>query len=58
MVIDPVTREHLELARGPRSRREGSLLHTLDHTQTAMGARLLASWNGHPLLDRLEIEAR
>ncbi|HEY3117617.1 MAG TPA: DNA mismatch repair protein MutS, partial [Chloroflexota bacterium] len=58
MVLDPITRDHLELVRTSRGRKEGSLLHALDRTRTAMGARLLAQWLGHPLLDRAAIEAR
>lgn len=58
MILDPTTRDHLELARSLRGRREGSLLHTLDHTRTPMGARLLAAWLGRPLLDRAAIERR
>jgi DNA mismatch repair protein MutS len=58
MVIDPATRDHLEIARGAGGQRAGSLLHALDRTRTAMGARLLAEWLGHPLLDRKRIERR
>ncbi len=58
MVLDPMTRDHLELTRGPRGRRDGTLLQTLDCTRTPMGGRLLAEWIGHPLLDRQEIEGR
>ena len=36
----------------------GSLLHLLDRTATAMGARLLRQWIGSPLLDVEAIEAR
>jgi DNA mismatch repair protein MutS len=37
---------------------EGSLLHTLDHTQTAMGGRMLKSWLKNPLRKKSVIEAR
>jgi DNA mismatch repair protein MutS len=58
MVLDPATREHLEIVRGARGQRAGSLLHVMDRTRTPMGGRLLASWLGHPLLDREAIEKR
>src|SRR5262249_44598888 len=58
MVLDPATRDHLEIARGARGRRDGSLLQCLDRTATPMGARLLAQWLGHPLLDCEGIEGR
>jgi len=58
MVVDPATRDHLEIVRGAGGQRVGSLLHTLDRTRTAMGARLLARWLGHPLLDKPNIDAR
>ncbi|MSQ23734.1 MAG: DNA mismatch repair protein MutS [Chloroflexi bacterium] len=58
MILDPVTRDHLELTRGARGRKEGSLLHTLDRTLTPMGARLLNTWLASPLLQREQIQAR
>jgi len=58
MALDPATREHLELMRGARGRREGSMLQTLDRTRTAMGARELTSWISHPLVDKPAIDAR
>ena len=58
MALDPATREHLELTRGARGRRDGSLLHALDRTRTPMGARTLVSWLSHPLVDKPGIDAR
>ena len=58
MILDPTTREHLELIRSVRGRREGSLLGALDQTRTPMGTRLLAAWLGRPLLDPDLIEER
>ncbi len=58
MIIDPWTRERLEIDRGANGRRGGALLHTLDRTRTPMGARLLAEWIGHPLLAKDAIDAR
>jgi DNA mismatch repair protein MutS len=51
--LDEMTRRGLELARTLREgKREGSLLHAIDRTCTAMGARLLADWLTAPLTDR------
>ena len=58
MALDPNTREHLELLRGARGRREGSLLRTMDRTRTAMGARTFTDWLSRPLVDKPAIEAR
>src|SRR5437762_1836400 len=52
MALDPATREHLELLRGARGLRDGSVVQALDRTRTAMGARALAAWLSHPLVDR------
>ena len=46
--LDPQTRRSLEIFTGGRSS-EGSLIDTLDRTQTAMGARLLRHRLGQPL---------
>jgi DNA mismatch repair protein MutS len=57
--LDATTRRNLELTRTLREgRSEGSLLHALDHTETAMGARLLRRWIHQPLLDADRIRAR
>ncbi len=59
LAIDPSTRRNLELFRaGSERRRKGSLLHLLDQTVTAMGARRLRSWIGAPLVDVAAIEER
>ena len=59
MVIDAVTVRNLELAE-PLFTGEAAatLLSTIDHTATGMGARLLKSWMLRPSLDRSVIEAR
>jgi len=57
--LDATTRRNLELTRTLREGRvEGSLLRVLDHTETAMGARLLRRWIQQPLLDVARIRAR
>ncbi|MBI3667628.1 MAG: DNA mismatch repair protein MutS, partial [Acidobacteria bacterium] len=59
MVLDSVTVRNLELLEplfgGPR---EYTLLHVLDQTATAMGARLLRQWLLKPAIEGAEIEAR
>ena len=59
MLLDEYTRLNLELVENLRTRQvEGSLLETLDRTQTPMGARLLRDWLGRPLLDTGSINTR
>ena len=59
LVIDPRTRRNLELYKaGMDGRRKGSLLHLLDRTVTAMGARLMRQWIGTPLVDDRLIDER
>jgi DNA mismatch repair protein MutS len=59
LILDPTTLRNLELLEpafgGPR---DSTLLATLDHCVTSLGARLLKSWILRPSLDRSEIEAR
>ncbi len=59
MALDPVTVRNLELVEplfggSPKS----TLLSAIDHTATAMGARLQRQWLLRPALDLSEIEAR
>lgn len=59
LIIDETVQRHLELFRANADgRREGSLLHVLDRTATAMGARRLKSWLLFPLRDADRITAR
>ena len=58
MALDGATRANLELNRTLSGARAGSLLHTLDATVTAGGARLLALRLNAPLTQCTEIEAR
>ena len=59
MLLDTATRRNLELTQTIReNRKKGSLLWTLDHTVTAMGARLLKLWVEQPLLDIDQINER
>ena len=56
--IDPATRRSLELTQTLAGERKGSLLHAIDRTCSAAGARLLATRIAAPLANRAEIDAR
>jgi len=59
MVLDDFTRRNLELTGSLLDGgRRGSLLGVLDRTVTAMGARKLRHWIGHPLVDLATIRRR
>ena len=58
MMVDEVTRRHLELVASSDGTRKGSLLSILDRTLTPVGARTLANWIVYPLLDMDSIRAR
>lgn len=59
MVLDPFTRRNLELTQTIRAgKTRGSVLGVIDHTVTAMGARLLRTWMSQPLLDLKRLNAR
>ncbi len=51
MAIDAATRRNLELTATLAGERQGSLLHTIDRTMTAAGARLLGARLAAPLTD-------
>ncbi len=57
--IDPTSLRSLEILQTLRSEtRKGSLLHSLDHTQTGMGGRMFRTWLCLPLYDLVAIEQR
>ena len=59
MLLDSATRRNLELTQTIRDgQKKGSLLWVIDHTVTAMGARLLKLWVEQPLLDEAAINER
>jgi len=59
MTLDAATRRNLELTETIRQNSvEGSLLHVLDLTVTAMGKRLMRQWVSKPLLDPDAIHTR
>ena len=58
MLVDEVSRRHLELVISSDGTRRGSLLSVLDETLTPVGARALQNWIVYPLLDLDAICAR
>ena len=56
--MDAATRANLELTRKRDGARAGSLLATMDRTESGAGARLLASWLAAPLADAEKINER
>jgi DNA mismatch repair protein MutS len=59
LVVDEISRLNLELTRNIRTgSRRGTLLGVLDHTRTAMGARLFQGWLRNPLREREAVERR
>jgi DNA mismatch repair protein MutS len=59
LVLDALTRRNLELVENlADGGRRGTLLDVLDHTRTAMGARLLREWILRPLVELERIQDR
>jgi DNA mismatch repair protein MutS len=58
LIIDPTTLDHLEIVEAVRGGRQGSLLHEIDRTITAMGSRLLRAWLLRPLVSMEAIRER
>ena len=59
LMVDEISCRNLELEKNIRSgTRRGTLIGIIDHTCTAMGARLLKSWLRYPLIDIEDINAR
>jgi DNA mismatch repair protein MutS len=59
LLLDDTAKETLEIfATIQEGKRQGSLLHVLDETVTAMGGRRLRSWLHSPLVDPVRIRAR
>ena len=58
LIIDPITLRHLEIIEAIDGGRQGSLLHEIDRTVTAMGGRLLRAWLLRPLVTREPIQER
>lgn len=59
MLLDSATRRNLELTETMREKQKrGTLLWVLDHTKTAMGARMLRSNIEQPLVNKADMERR
>ncbi|MCK5420357.1 MAG: DNA mismatch repair protein MutS, partial [Desulfobacterales bacterium] len=59
LMVDDISCRNLELEKNIQSgTRRGTLIGVMDHTRTAMGARLLKSWLRYPLIDIEDIKAR
>jgi DNA mismatch repair protein MutS len=58
MLIDAATQKNLEILCTLSGSRRGSLFSVIDETETASGARMLASWLAAPLTDISRIHTR
>jgi DNA mismatch repair protein MutS len=59
MRLDEASLSHLEVFENPApGGKRHTLFGVLNQTRTAMGARLLRGWLGHPLLDKAQIDQR
>ncbi|MBW2438679.1 MAG: DNA mismatch repair protein MutS, partial [Deltaproteobacteria bacterium] len=59
LLVDDLSCRNLELEKNIRSgTRRGTLIGIIDHTKTAMGARLLKLWLRYPLIKIDDIQAR
>jgi DNA mismatch repair protein MutS len=58
LLLDQTTLRNLELTSTSSGKYQGSLLHSIDSTKTAMGRRMLKTWLLRPLRDLATIGAR
>jgi len=58
MLLDQTTLRNLELTHTLSGEKTGSLMHSIDSTQTWMGRRLLKEWLLRPLMDSSSISER
>lgn len=59
IILDPSTKRNLEITSSiAEGGREGTLISILDHTETAMGGRLLKKWVSRPLKKIEQVERR
>jgi DNA mismatch repair protein MutS len=58
LLIDATTLKHLEIVESMDGGRDGSLLHEIDRTMTAMAGRLLRAWLLRPLVSLERIRDR
>ncbi len=58
LLLDPSTLRNLEIFQSARGTRNGSLIHAMDRTNTAAGARLLEQYLSSPCLELEELKRR
>ncbi|MDJ0986341.1 MAG: DNA mismatch repair protein MutS [Desulfobacterales bacterium] len=59
LLVDDASCRNLELEKNLHTnKRRGTLMGVIDHTRSAMGARLLKTWLRYPLIDINDIRAR
>ncbi|MBX3709743.1 MAG: DNA mismatch repair protein MutS [Gammaproteobacteria bacterium] len=58
LILDAASRRHLELVTNFAGGTENTLACVLDHTQTAMGSRLLKRWLNRPVRDHIVLTER
>jgi DNA mismatch repair protein MutS len=58
LTLDATTQRNLELVETMQGDSEGSLLATVDHTETSPGRRLLREWLTRPRRDRATLDRR
>jgi len=58
LLLDPATLRNLEIFESSRGARDGALIHAVNRTVTAAGARLLERWLATPTLDLPTVRAR
>jgi DNA mismatch repair protein MutS len=58
LLLDPATLRNLEIFSSSRGERAGSLLHAVNRTSTAAGARLLERWLAAPTLELATVHRR
>ena len=58
LTLDATTQRNLELVETMQGDGEGSLLATIDHTETSPGRRLLREWLTRPRRDRATLDRR
>ena len=58
LTLDGTTQRNLELVETMQGNRGGSLIETIDHTETSPGGRLLREWLTRPRQDERELRRR
>lgn len=58
LLLDAATQRHLEIFAPNLGQHRHCLLHTIDHTASAMGSRLLQRWLAKPLRDHIILTQR